>query len=80
MLSIQMRLLFESPVLVFVSGAISLSQVNEAFMVLGLSVVDKILVCRFPPSPLSSTCSYSNPDCHFQKLFPVAIVVVRVVY
>ena len=34
-------------VLVFVSGAVTLSQVDVAFNALDLSVVD-ILVCRFP--------------------------------
>ena len=64
-------------VLVFVSGAVSLSQVDVVFNVLGLSVVD---MCRFPSSPLSSTCSYSHPDCHFHQLITVAFVVAHVVY
>ena len=51
----------------FVSGAVSLSQVDVAFNVLNLSVVNIILVCRFLSSPLSSTCSSSNPDFHFHQ-------------
>ena len=39
-----------------------------------------ILVCRFPSSPLSSTCSSSDPDCHFYQLIPVAFVVAHLVY
>ena len=42
----------------FVPGAVSLSQVDVAFIVLDLSVVDIILVCRFPSSPFSLTCSF----------------------
>ena len=64
-------------VLVFVSGAVSLSQVDVAFNVLGLNVID-ILVCSFPSSPLSSTCSSSNADFHFHQLIPITFVVVHV--
>ena len=66
-------------VLVFVSGAVSLSPVDVAFNVLDLSVVD-ILMCRFRSLHLSSTCSSSNPDCHFHQLIPVPFVVAHVVY
>ena len=34
-----------------------------------------IIYCRFPSSPLSSTCSPSNPDFHFHQLIHVAFVV-----
>ena len=54
--------------------------VDVAFNVLDLSVVDIILVCRFLSSPLSSTCSSSDLDCHFHQLIPVAFVVAHVVY
>ena len=40
-----------------------------------------ILVCRFPSSPLSSTClSSSDHDFHFHQLIPIPCVVVHVVY
>ena len=70
---------FNLLVLVFVSGAIPLSQVDVAFNVLVLSVVDIILVCRFPSTSLSSTCSSSDSDCHFPQLISVAFVVAHVV-
>ena len=63
----------------FLSLMLYLSQVDVAFNILDLSVVD-ILVCRFPSSPLSSTCSSSDPECHFRQLIPVAFVVAYVVY
>ena len=64
-------------VLVFVSGAVSLSQKNGVFNVLDLSIV---LVCRFPSSLLSSTCLFSDLDCHFHQLIPEAFVIIHVVY
>ena len=67
-------------VLVHVSGGVSLSLLDLVFNVLDLSVVVLILVCRFPPSPLSLTCSSSDPDFHFHQLIPVAFVVTHVVY
>ena len=66
-------------VLAFVSDAVFLSQVDVAFNVLNLSVVD-ILVCRFPSSRLFSTCSSSDPDFHVNQLIPVAFVVDYVVF
>ena len=42
------------------------------FNVLDLSVIDIILACRFPLSPLFSICSSSDPDFYFHQLFPVA--------
>ena len=38
------------------------------------------LVCLFPSSPLSSTCSSSDIDFHFHQLIHVAFVVAHVVY
>ena len=68
-------------VLCFVSDAVSLSQVDVAFNVLDLGVLDIIiLVCRFLSSPLCSTCSSSDPNFHFLQLILVAFVVVHVVY
>ena len=64
---------------VFVSGAVSLSQVDVAFNILDLSVVN-IYWCFFTSSPLPSTCSSSDPDFHFHQLIPVAFVVAHVVY
>ena len=58
----------------FIAGALSLSQVDVAFNVLDLDVY------HFPSSPLSSTCSSSDPDFHFHQLIPVAFVVVRLVH
>ena len=66
-------------VLVFVSDAVSLSQVDVTFNVLDLNVVD-IYWIRFISSPLSSTCSSSDPDCHFHQLIPVTFVVAHVLY
>ena len=57
-----------------------MSHVDVAFRVLDLSVVDIILMCRFPSSPLSSTCSSSDHNFHFHQLIPVAFVVAHVVY
>ena len=37
-------------------------------------------MCCFPSSPLSSTCSSSDPNFHFHQLIPVAFVVVHVLY
>ena len=73
-----MLLLRNLLVLVFVSCAVSLSQIDVAFNVLDLSVVD--ILCRFPSSPLSSTCSSSNHGFHFHQLIHVTFVVARVVY
>jgi len=56
--------------LVFVSGAFHPQSRSECCW--------HILVCRFPSSPLSLTCSSSEPDFHFQ-LIPVAFVVAHVV-
>ena len=52
---------------VFVSGAVSLSQVDVAFNVLDLGVVDIKLVCRFPSSPLCSTCPSLDHDFNFHQ-------------
>ena len=53
-------------VLFFVPGTVSMSQIDVAFNVLDLGVVDiYCMVCRFPSSPLSSTCSSSDPDFQF---------------
>ena len=60
-------------VFAFVSGAVSLSDVLELNVVV-------ILMCRFPSSPLSLTCSTSDPDCLFHQLIPVAFVVAHVVH
>ena len=57
---------------VFVSGAVSLSQVGVALNVLDLSVVD-IYWCVFD-------LFLSDPGCHFHQLIPVAFVVAHVVY
>ena len=49
---------------------------------LNVPVVDLELmarVCRFPSSPLSSTCTSSGAGFHFHQLIPVAFVV-HVVY
>ena len=62
-------------VLVFGSCTVSLSHVDVAF-----KFQRSRSVCRFPPSPLSSTCSSSDLDLHFHQLTPVAIVVEHVVY
>ena len=67
-------------VLVFASDAVSLSQADVAFNVVDLSVVDIILVCRFPESNLFWICSSSDPGLHFHPLIPVACVVFYVVY
>ena len=64
----------------FLSLALYLCPSYIAFNVLDLSVVGIILVSRCLPSPLSSTSSYSDPDCHFHQLIHVAFVVVHVVY
>ena len=66
-------------VLVFVSGAVSLSQVNAAFNVLDLNVVD-IYWCVVSIITLSSTCSSSDLNVHFYQLIPVAVVVAHVIY
>ena len=62
----------------FVSGAVSLSQVDVAFNVLDLSVVDIYWyvgyhhhLCLRPSS---------DPDCHFHQLIHVPFVVAHVVY
>ena len=34
----------------------------------------------YPSSPLSSTCSSSDPDFHFHPLIPEAFVIVHVMY
>ena len=65
-------------VLVFVSGAVSLSKV--AFNILDLSVIDIYFGVSFPSFPLSSTCSSSGADFHFYQLIPVAFVVIHVMY
>ena len=65
-------------VLVFVSGAVSLSQVGVAFNVLDLNVVDTywcvgcyhLIVFDF----------FIFPDCHFHQLITVAFIVAHVVY
>ena len=62
-------------VLVFVSDAL-----DVVFNVLNLSVVDIHWCVVCPSSPLSSTCSSSDPDCHFHKLITVAFFVAHVVY
>ena len=67
-------------VLVFVSGAISLSHVDEAVNVLDLSVVDIIFMCPFPSSPSLSTCSCSDLDFYVHQLIPVAFVVIHGMY
>ena len=60
-------------------GAVYLNQVNVAYNVLGLSVVDIIiLITHFPSSPLFSNCSSSKPDFNFRQLIPVAVIVNRV--
>ena len=64
---------------VFVSGVVSLSQGDVAFNALDLTVVD-ILVCRFPSSPLYTTCSSSDPDFYFHQLIIVAFVAAHMVY
>ena len=61
----------------FVSDVVSLSQVDVAFKILDLSVVE---MCRFLLSSLSSTCSSSVPDFHFYQLIPVVFVVVHAVF
>ena len=38
-----------------------------------------ILVCSFPSSPLSLTCSSSEPDFHFRQLIPVPFVALHMV-
>ena len=63
-------------VLVFVSGAVSLSQLDVAFNVLDLSVVDIYWCVVFH----HHLCSSSDPDCHFHQLIPVAFVVAHVLY
>ena len=69
--------------LVFVSGAVFVPgrccfqrsrSIDVAFNVLDL------MMCRFPSSPLSSTCSSSDPDFNFHQLIPLAFVVAHVVY
>ena len=64
--------------LLFVSGAVSMSQVDVVFNVHDMR--HDILMCRFPSSPLSSMCSSSDPDFHFQQLMPVAFVMAHVEY
>ena len=61
-------------------SAVSLSQVDVAFNVLDLSVVDIHWCAVSSSSPLSSTCSSSDPQFHFHQLIPVAFVVAHVVY
>ena len=53
-----------------------MSQVDVALNVHDLGVVD-IWVCHFPPSPLSSTCSSSDPDFQFRQLISVAFIEVH---
>ena len=65
-------------VLVFVSGTVSLSQVDVAFNVLDLTVVDIYWCVVFHQQ--SSTCLSSGTKIHFHQLIPVAFVVVHVVY
>ena len=62
-------------VLVLVFDVLSLSQVGVTFNVLDLNAI-----LSFPSSPLSSTCSSSDPVFHFKQLIPAAFVVVHVVY
>ena len=58
-------------VLVYVSRAISLSQVDVAF---------SVLVCCFPLLHLSSNISSSDLDSHIHLLIPVVFVAVHVLY
>ena len=67
-------------VLVFVSGVVSLSQIDVAFNVLDPTDFDICRCVGLPSSPLSSTCSSSDPDFHIYQLIPVSFVVDHVVY
>ena len=57
----------------------SLTLLDLVFVTTVVSVPGR-LVCHLPSSPLTLTCSPSDPDLYFHQLVLVAFVVVHVTY